>query len=100
MKADLFKRVSKKQFAKACRENNTIIGVCRALDIRPMQAYRLERVYNIDLPREHAFQKFDHDKIYETYLKNDCKTSKTAKIIGCHIATVSNVVKKYEEDTG
>ena len=97
MKVDVCKKVSKAQFAKACRRNKSKAEVCRALDIRAMQAYRLERVYKIDLPRSHGLRKFDHDKVYDTYLKNDCNTSKTAKIIGCHFSTVVKIVRKCEK---
>lgn len=97
IKTELQKRVSKAQFAKACRENKTIRELCRALDIRPMQVYRLERVYKIDLPNKRAIRKFDHDKIYATYLKNDRHTITTAKIIGCHPNTVLKIVRKREE---
>ena len=99
MKVDVLKRVSKEQFAKACDKNKLIIGVCRALDITQTEANRLECVYKVDLPRnKHGFRKFDHDKIYDTYLKNERSSRKTAKIIGCHPATVVKIVQKREED--
>ena len=98
MKPDVLKTISKAQFAKACRENKTIIGVCRAFKITPSNAHRLERVYQIDLPRnQHGSRKFDHDEIYDTFLKNDLHAVTTAKIIGCSINTVSRIVKKREE---
>ena len=98
MKTDLLKRVSKAQFAKACRENKTIRATCRELGIVPIQAQRLERMYKIDLPRnKHGLRTLDYDKIYDTYLKNDRHVATTAKIIGCHPNTVSRIVRKRKE---
>ena len=99
IKTDLQLRVSKAQFAKACRDNKQIKAVCRELDIIPPQAFRLERVYQIDLPRDkHGLRKFDHDEIYDSYLKNDRHAIKTAKIIGCHPNTVLKIVREREEN--
>ena len=101
MKVDVYKKVSKAKFAKACRENKTITGVCYTLGITTYRANRLERVYQIDLPRiKHGRRRFDHDKIYDTYLKNERSSNKTAKIIGCHQVTVMNVVRKHKEGKG
>ena len=98
MKPEIQKRVSKEQFAKACKENRSIAALCRNLEIVSTEALRLEGVYDIYLPRKDAYRRFDHDKIYATYLENMCDSRKTANIIGCHIATVAKVVREREKN--
>lgn len=44
------KRISKEHFARACQENESIEELCQALNISMLEAYRLERLYEIDLP--------------------------------------------------
>ena len=93
----LQKKVSREQFAAACKENKSKSAVCRALDIGSGQAFRLECLYNIDLPSKNPSRTFDYDEIYETYLKNERDSKKTAKIIGCVFGTVLKIVRQYEE---
>ena len=96
MKYEIQKRVSREQFAKACRENKSIAALCRSMVIGKGEALLLERVYDIDLPRK-IYKTFDHDEIYETHVKNNRNSSKTAKAMGCHIVTVRNVAREREK---
>ena len=100
MKIVAHKMVSREQFAAACKDNKSKSAVCRALDISSPQAFRLERLYDIDLPSKNPNRVFDYDEIYETYLKNERNSKKTAKIIGCHLGTVMRVVHQYEDGKG
>lgn len=97
IKSHLQKKISREQFALACKENKSKAAVCRALGISTLESYRLERVYDIDLPNRKSSRTFDYDEIYETYLKNERNSKKTAKIIGCHLGTVLKVVNQYEK---
>jgi hypothetical protein len=97
MKIVAHKRVSRKQFAAACKENRSKIAVCRALGITSAEAFRLQCMYDIDLPSKNPSRTFDYDEIYEIYLKNERNSRKTAKIIGCHFGTVLKVVRQHEE---
>jgi hypothetical protein len=97
MKTVAHKRVSREQFAAACKENRSKGAVCWALGISRPQAFRLECLYDIDLPSKNPSRSFDYDEIYETYLKNERNSKKTAKIIGCAFGTVLKVVRRYEE---
>jgi len=50
METESGKRVSRERFGEACRENETIEAVCRVLAISELEAYQLERLYEIELP--------------------------------------------------
>jgi len=97
MKIVAHKRVSRKQFAAACKENRSKIAVCRTLGITSAEAFRLQCLYDIDLPSKNPNRSFDYDEIYETYLKNERDSKKTGEIIGCVFGTVLKVVRQYEE---
>jgi hypothetical protein len=94
---ELQKKVSRKQFAAACKENKSKSAVSRVLGLSRVELFRLECIYDIDLPNGIAHKKFDYDKIYETYLKNERDSKKTGEIIGCHIGTVLKIVRQYKE---
>ena len=97
MKTVAHERVSREQFAAACKDSKSKSAVCRALGITSAEAFRLECLYDIDLPSKNPNRVLDHDEIYETYLKNERDSKKTAKIIGCVFGTVLKVVRRYEE---
>ena len=96
----LQKRISREQFAAACQKSKSKSALCRALGISTAESYRLERLYDIDLPSKNPGRTFDYDEIYETYLKNERNSKETAKIIGCHLGTVLKIAHQYEEGKG
>ena len=52
METEADKRVGRERFDAACRENETIEAVCGVLGISELEAYRLERLYMIELPEK------------------------------------------------
>jgi hypothetical protein len=52
METEAGKRVSRERFGEACRENVTIEALCGLLNISKLDAYRLEHLYEIELPEK------------------------------------------------